>query len=63
VGIKYKSDESLICYCFGISTAAAKTDVKGKAFVIEQTKKAVCSCATHNPSGKCSLKDFPKDSF
>jgi len=60
VGIKETSDDALICYCFDISRAAAQADKKIKAFVVEQTKKSLCSCTTHNPSGKCCLKDFPK---
>ncbi len=64
VGIKETSDDALICYCFDVSRATARMDAlsenKAKTFVIEQTKKSLCSCATHNPSGKCCLKDFPK---
>lgn len=60
VGIKETSDDALICYCFDVSKATAQVNEKAKAFVIEQTKKSLCSCTTHNPSGKCCLKDFPK---
>ena len=60
VGIKETSDDALICYCFDVSRAAAQVNEKAKAFVVEQTKKSLCSCATYNPSGKCCLKDFPK---
>lgn len=60
VGIKEKSDDALICYCFDVSRATAQDNEKAKAFVIEQTKKSLCSCTTYNPSGKCCLKDFPK---
>ncbi len=59
VGIKEISDEALVCYCFGVSKATAKTDEKVKTFVIEQTKKSLCACAIRNPSGKCCIKDFP----
>lgn len=59
VGIKETDDETLICYCFGVSKAVARTDAKAKAFVMEQTKKSACACTTHNPSGRCCLKDFP----
>ncbi len=58
VGIKEKSDSSLICYCFGIS----KKDASNKSikdFVIKSTKEQSCACATRNPSGRCCLKDFP----
>ena len=60
VGIKETDEEALICYCFGVSKAAARSDKKAKEFVMEQTKKSACACSTHNPSGRCCLKDFPK---
>jgi len=60
VGIKETSDSALICYCFGVSKAEAKSNKQAKAFVIEQTKNAICSCTTSNPSGRCCLKYFPK---
>jgi len=59
VGIKESSEEVLICYCFGVSKSEARVNNQAKAFVTEQTKNSLCSCATHNPSGKCCLKDFP----
>lgn len=61
VGIKETSDDALICYCFDVSKAHARTDNHAKAFVIAQTKGSTCDCATRNPSGRCCLKDFPKD--
>jgi hypothetical protein len=60
VGIKEKSDDSLVCYCFGVSVHEARTNPLAKAFVIEQTKSRVCACEAHNPSGRCCLKDFPE---
>lgn len=60
VGIKETSDDGLICYCFGVSKSDLKTNELAKSFVIEQTKNSQCSCTTHNPSGRCCLKDFPK---
>jgi len=60
VGIKESSDDALICYCFDVSRAAAQADEHAKAFIIGQTKNSLCACTTHNPSGKCCLKDFPK---
>lgn len=59
VGVKEKSDDALICYCFGVSRGEAQSNPAIKKFVTEQTKNGVCSCTTHNPSGKCCLKDFP----
>lgn len=60
VGIKEMFDEALICYCFDILKSDAQANAQAKAFVIEKTKSSQCSCATHNPSGRCCLKDFPK---
>lgn len=60
VGMKQKTDNGLVCYCFGISKNQAANDPKIKEYVIQQTKQGVCSCKTHNPSGKCCLRDFPK---
>jgi len=60
VGIKQKSEESLICYCFGVNRHEASTNIKAKTFVIKNTKNHTCACEIRNPSGKCCLKDFPK---
>ena len=60
VGIKAKTDDALICYCFGVTKTEARSNKEAKAFVVEQTKNAKCSCETSNPSGRCCLKDFPK---
>jgi hypothetical protein len=61
VGIKEQDDSALICYCFDVSRLDARTTKEAKAFVIQQTKESACTCATSNPSGRCCLKDFPKD--
>jgi len=60
VGIKEITEDTLICYCFGVTRAEAASNPKTKKFIIEQTKNSVCSCVTSNPSGRCCLKDFPK---
>jgi len=60
VGIKEKSEQALICYCYGVSKKEAQTNSHAKEFVMEQTKNSLCACATRNPSGRCCLKDFPK---
>ncbi len=59
VGQKESSPSRTLCYCFGV---LAKDAINGAAkdFVVIQTKNAVCSCETSNPSGQCCLKDFPK---
>ena len=61
IGVKETSEDALICYCFDVSKAQALTSEQAKAFVIEQTRGSTCSCETYNPSGRCCLKDFPKD--
>jgi len=60
IGIKEKSEDGLVCYCFGVSISEAKKNKLAKSFVVAQTKNSQCSCTTHNPSGRCCLKDFPK---
>ena len=60
VGIKEKSIDATICYCFGVSINDAKHDNHIKEYVTEKTKEHVCDCEIRNPSGKCCLKDFPK---
>jgi hypothetical protein len=59
VGIKEETEDAVVCYCFGILKSEAQNDIKTRAFVVEQTKNSLCSCTTHNPSGKCCLKNFP----
>jgi len=60
VGIKEQDQNSLVCYCFGVTKALAQSDPKVKSFIMEQTKNGVCSCEVCNPSGRCCLKEFPK---
>ncbi len=60
IGRKEESAEALICFCFGVSKAEAAVNKDAKEFVIQQTRAARCSCETANPSGRCCLKDFPK---
>lgn len=62
VGIKEQSNKNaLICYCFDISYSQIKENNELKQFVIQQTKDKLCSCEVQNPSGRCCLKDFPKN--
>ena len=58
VGIKENRADSMICYCFGVTKAAA-TNPSIKEFVVKKTKENICECITRNPSGRCCLKDFP----
>jgi len=60
VGIKEKSKDTLVCYCFGVTSKEAEINLNVKEFVIKQTKEKTCACEARNPSGKCCLKDFPK---
>jgi hypothetical protein len=60
VGKKEESDETLICYCFGVSKKLAKENAEIKTYVTQQTKEKNCACDVRNPSGRCCLKDFPK---
>ncbi len=64
VGQKSTEPSRTLCYCFDIrhsdlgDSAAAK---QCRDFVIEKTRSKLCSCETHNPSGRCCLRDFPKE--
>lgn len=60
VGAKNKSENALVCYCFGVARSEARSNPLARQFVIEQTKHKRCACETRNPSGKCCLLDFPK---
>lgn len=60
IGVKETDDDSLICFCFGVSRSVAASNKSVKDFVVEQTKASSCSCEITNPSGQCCLKDFPK---
>ena len=60
LGVKEDSDDALLCYCFGIKNEDFRRNPSIRDFVIAQTKAGLCSCDTCNPSGRCCLKDFPK---
>ena len=59
VGVKEKSDDAQICYCFGVTKAEALQNPEIKRFVTQRTKEKQCACEIRNPSGRCCLKDFP----
>ena len=64
VGQKSHNQEKTICYCFDVRFSdfdSGKNQEKAKAFVVEQTKNGSCDCELRNPSGKCCLKNFPKN--
>ena len=60
VGVKEQADDSLLCYCFGVSRADLQRDPAIRGYVVEQPRAGHCSCEASNPSGRCCLKDFPK---
>jgi len=62
VGCKTLSDHAMLCYCFGITKADAQGDVGIRDFVVAQTRLRLCACVTRNPSGRCCLKSFPRNS-
>jgi hypothetical protein len=64
VGQKSRSPDRHVCYCFDIrmhDLLAANNKEKLKGFVTIQTKNSSCDCEVRNPSGRCCLKDFPRD--
>ncbi len=63
VGQKSTEPERLICYCFDIRHSDLADEASAKQcrdFVISETRNKVCACEQRNPSGKCCLRDFPK---
>ena len=61
VGKKEQSEDALVCYCFGVSKKIATQYRDIKTYVTQQTKDKNCACDVRNPSGRCCLKDFPKN--
>lgn len=59
IGVKENSNDSLVCYCYGITVKQAANHSTARDFVIKQTRQHACACEARNPSGKCCLKDFP----
>ncbi|GGI91407.1 hypothetical protein GCM10009332_30900 [Shewanella gelidii] len=59
-GVKSKSSEALICYCYGITRGDATNNLEARQFVVEEKKNEGCACKARNPSGKCCLADFPR---
>lgn len=62
VGLKSQRSDRAICYCFDVKQNDL-TQRLGAArnFVVNQTRAGSCDCEIRNPSGRCCLKDFPKD--
>lgn len=59
LGVKDKSDDAPVCYCFGVTRSQALSDSTIREYVVEKTRNKLCDCSTRNPSGRCCLKDFP----
>jgi hypothetical protein len=58
--VKATDDNTMVCYCFGVTKADAHSDPGIRNYVVAQTKLGLCSCETRNPSGRCCLTDFPR---
>jgi len=61
VGVKTKGGEAVLCYCFGVTRADALGDPAIRKYVLDQTRLGLCACDTRNPSGRCCLKNFPRN--
>jgi len=64
VGQKSRAADRHICYCFDIRMTDLLTEdnkLKLRSFVLAQTKTSTCDCEIRNPSGRCCLKDFPRE--
>jgi hypothetical protein len=59
VGAKESMPDALLCYCYGVTRAVARSEPRAREFVVAQTRRGLCSCEISNPSGRCCLKDFP----
>jgi hypothetical protein len=59
IGVKDRSSGAQVCYCFGVTRAAALDEPGLRDYVVAQTKLGTCACDVRNPSGRCCLKDFP----
>lgn len=61
VGQKSLNDNRTLCYCFDVNLDdVTKRLGAARNFVISQTRDGSCDCEIRNPSGRCCLKDFPK---
>jgi len=56
VGLKEKSEDATVCYCYGATKADTQNNPGIRDFVIRKAKAGECSCETSNPSGSCCLK-------
>jgi len=61
VGVKEAGDDALLCYCYGVTRNDALNNPGIRDFIVRETRLGRCACETSNPSGRCCLKDFPRD--
>lgn len=66
VGVKEKSGDRPLCYCFGHSVASIKEEfhTKGRSDALQDIRAKMkdlgCRCETENPSGACCLGSVTK---
>ena len=62
VGQKSYRPDRMLCYCFDIrySDLAAAAE-RCRDYVIDKTRDNRCACVQRNPSGRCCLRDFPRE--
>lgn len=64
VGQKSKAPDRTICYCYDLNAEQFQHELNelgdspSKNFIVECTRDKQCQCESHNPSGKCCLKDL-----
>ncbi|MDH5444346.1 MAG: hypothetical protein OEY52_02245 [Gammaproteobacteria bacterium] len=61
VGQKSENLLRPVCYCFDVTQIDLETRDTAKDFIIQQTMNGTCHCQIRNPSGRCCLKDIPKE--
>ena len=66
VGVKERTGDRPLCYCFGHSVASIKEELRTKgrcdalADIGAKMKDSGCRCETENPSGACCLGSVTK---
>lgn len=61
VGVKEAGGDAPLCYCYGVTRGDALDNPGIRDFIVTETRLGRCACETSNPSGRCCLKDFPRD--
>ena len=63
VGQKSDAPQRTLCYCYDIRYSDLEDAARARQcrdFVVEETRHGRCACEQRNPSGRCCLRDFPK---